>query len=309
MKAHAGPAVIEAVTDRRRWWTDQLWRWACAGAAWGGAAMLVWVVMLVLWRGSRAWRSGLLMQGAGPTPEASGLGAALAGTLLCALGAVLLAAPVGLGAAVAIEELRPRGVLGRGLREGLRRAVQLLATAPAIVLGLVGVSLWGVPHDCPPPSPDQAWPCPPGRTLWGGSLTLGLVLSPWAARAVLGLLGTVPREARTAARALGASAWQTVRRVVLPRVWRGLPPVLLRLMAFAVAEGAALLVFVGPGPVGRAPHALGDPFTTLPVQVYLWAGHPEAGFRELAWAGLLALGVLVLTLRGGAALMTPRPGD
>jgi phosphate transport system permease protein len=80
-------------------------------------------------------------------------------------------------------------------------------------------------------------------------------------------------------------------------------------LAFAVAEGAALLVFVGSAPVGRAPRSAGDPFTTLPVQVYQWAGRPEPGFRELAWAGLLALGVLVLTLRGCAALMASRPGD
>jgi phosphate transport system permease protein len=208
----------------------------------------------------------------------------------------LLAIPVGVAAAVFLEEYaRP----GR-----IRRIIQInianLAGVPSIVYGILGLALFvralGVKNFAL------------GPTLWAGGLTLALLILPVVVIATQEALRTVPNSLRQAALALGATRWQMVRDHVLPAALPGILTGTILGISRAIGETAPLLMVGAAGSILRTPRGPGDRYTALPVEIYNYAKDPNVAFQTVAAGGILILLVLLLSMNATAIVIRNRYG-
>ena len=211
------------------------------------------------------------------------------------LGLVLLIAiPIGVGAAVFLEEFaRP----GR-----LRNLIQLnlanLAGVPSIVYGLLGLALFveafGVKG------------LAMGKVLWAGGLTLSLLVLPIVVIATREALRAVPISLRHAALALGATKWQVVRDHVLPSAVPGILTGTILAVSRAIGETAPLLMVGAAATILQLPSGPSSLYTALPVEIYNYAKEPNAAMRSVAAGGILLLLALLLTMNSVAIIIRNR---
>ncbi len=223
---------------------------------------------------------------------------AIAGFKIGAIGSLwllglvhLFAIPVGVGAAVYLEEyVRP----GR-VRRIIQTNIANLAGVPSIVYGILGLAVFvrafGFKR------------LALGPTLWAGGLTLGLLILPVIVIATQEALRTVPPSLRQAALALGATRWQVVRDHVLPASLPGILTGAILGLSRAIGETAPLLMVGAAGSILRAPKGPGDRFTALPVEIYNYAKEPNSDFQTVAAGGILLLLMLLLTMNATAILI------
>lgn len=217
--------------------------------------------------------------------SASGLLPALAGSLWLIGLTALIAVPVGVGAAIGLEEYGGRGRLARLAEINIAN----LAGVPSVVYGLLGLGLFV-----------QAlrW----DRSLLAGAGTLALLVLPIVIITAREALRAVPLGVREASLALGATKWQTVWHQVLPMSLPGLLTGLILAVSRALGETAPLLVIGALTYVPFVPDGPRSPFTALPVQIYTWVSRPREGFRANAAAAILVL-LATLVLVNGLAIV------
>ena len=220
-----------------------------------------------------------LTSGDSREPELAGVGGAVVGSFLALLVTLAVAFPLGVAAAVYLEEFAPRT---RGT-EILELNINNLAAVPSIVFGLLGLAVYlnafGLPRSAP---------------LVGG-LTLALMTLPTIIIAGRAAILAVPPSIREAARGLGASPLQVVVHHVLPLALPGILTGTIIGMARALGETAPLLMIGMVAFVVDVPRGFTDAATALPVQIFLWADSPERAFVEkVSGAILVLLGFLVL---------------
>jgi phosphate transport system permease protein len=234
----------------------------------------------------RLWRSGRSVD-----PDEAGFKMGIAGSLWL-LGLVFaMAIPVGIGAAVYLEEYAPPG--------RLRRAIQLnitnLAAVPSIVYGILGLAVFvrGLHLRA---------------VLLAGGLTLGLLVLPIVVIATQEALRTVPKSLRQAALALGATKWQMIRDHVLPSALPGILTGTILALSRAIGETAPLLMIGAAAGISRPPKGILSRFTALPVQIYNFAKEPDPKFQVVAAGGILILLALLLTMNAAAIFIRNRYG-
>lgn len=229
--------------------------------------------------------TGVLLLNAGSSPDAgvsarSGLGSAVAGTLWLAFLTAVIAVPVGVGAAVYLEEYAPRTRAWRSLAAVLTN----LAGVPPVVYGIAGLALFVRGMGL-------------GPSILAGGLTLGVLTVPGVIASSSRALASVPESLRWNALGLGATRWQVVRDQVLraaaPDIVRGCSAALLR----AVGAAAPLLIIGAASFTTFAPASPRDPLTALPAQIFAWTARPQAGFPALA-AGASVTLLFVMALIG-----------
>jgi phosphate transport system permease protein len=191
-------------------------------------------------------------------------------------GALLLAAPVGVGAAVWLCEWGPPRLCGL-----LRSLLDALAGVPSIVFGLFGFSLFVV---------RLGW----GWSIASGAATLALMILPTVVRTAEEALAALPRSLREGALALGATRWQTVRRVLLPAAAPGILTGLILGSGRALGETAALLLTAGSD--SGLPASPLDPGRSLSVHLYILATEGLSGSRAYATALVLVAALLLVNL-------------
>jgi phosphate transport system permease protein len=236
--------------------------------------------------------------------EQAGILPALLGTLWLNVLAAALSVPLGVGAAVWLEEysasnpsLRRSGALGRRAMAWLSWLVEVnianLAGVPSILYGLLGlgvfVRLLGM-----------------GRSLLAGACTLALLVLPVVILAAREALRTVPDSYREAAYALGATRWQVVRRVVLPLALPGVLTGAILAVSRAIGETAPLVVVGAVVYITFLPKSPMSPFSALPIQIFNWTSRPQAGFLTNAAAAITVLLATLLLLNAGAILLRAR---
>jgi phosphate transport system permease protein len=229
-------------------------------------------------------------------PAVAGFRAGIVGSLWLLLLVAGFAIPVGVGAAVFLEEFAPPGLI--------RRAIQInianLAGVPSIVYGILGLAVFvrafGVKGLALGPS------------LWAGALTLGLLVLPVVVIATQESLRTVPPSLRQAALALGATRWQVVRDHVLPGALPGILTGTILALSRAIGETAPLLMVGAAGSILRLPRTPSDRYTALPVEIYNFAREPNTAFQAVAAGGILILLVLLLTMNATAIIIRNRWG-
>ena len=206
-------------------------------------------------------------------PEIAGVGGAIMGSFYMLLVTLVLAFPIGVTAAIYLEEFAPKN----RITDLIEVNVNNLAAVPSIVFGLLGlavfINLFHLPRSAP---------------IVGG-LTLTLMTLPTIIIAARAALKAVPPSIREAAYGVGASPIQVVFHHVLPLATPGILTGTIIGMARALGETAPLLMIGMVAFIVDIPGGPFDPATALPVQIFLWADSPERGFVEKVSAAILVL--------------------
>ena len=216
--------------------------------------------------------------------ELAGVGGAIVGSLLTLLVTLAVAFPLGVAAAVYLEEFAPHN----RWTDVIEVNINNLAAVPSIVFGLLGLAVFLNTLELPRSAP-----------LVGG-LTLALMTLPTIIIAGRSAIQAVPPSIREAARGLGASPLQVVAHHVLPLALPGILTGTIIGMARALGETAPLLMIGMVAFVVDVPAGFTDAATALPVQIYLWADTPERGFVEKVSGAIMVLLAFLVLMNGTA---------
>ena len=223
-------------------------------------------------------------------PEISGIRGALAGSALTLLVTLLLSFPIGVGAALYLEEFAPRN----RWTDLIEVNINNLAAVPSIVFGLLGLAVFlnffGLPRSVP----------------MVGGMVLALMTLPTIIIAGRAALASVPPSIREAALGIGASRMQTVTHHVLPLAMPGILTGAIIGMARALGETAPLLMIGMVAFIVDVPHTPFDPATVLPVQIFLWVDSPERAFVERTSAAIIVLLGFLIAMNGLAVVLRRR---
>ena len=223
-------------------------------------------------------------------PELAGIWGATKGSFFMLLVTVLLAFPLGVAAAIYLEEFAPRSWLVDVIEVNINN----LAAVPSIVFGLLGlavfINFFGLPRSAP---------------LVGG-LVLTLMTLPVIIIASRAAIKSVPPSVREAALGVGASKMQMVAHHVLPLALPGMMTGAIIGMARALGESAPLLMIGMVAFIVEVPGGPMSPASALPVQIYLWADSPEKAFVELTSAAIMVLMAFLLVMNGAAVWLRNR---
>lgn len=219
-------------------------------------------------------------QGDSRSPELAGIKSALMGSFYTILVTLLLAFPMGIAAAVYIEEFAPKNRFLHFIELNINN----LASVPSIIFGLLGLVVFiNLIH------------MPRSSSLVGG-MTLALMIMPTIFIATRSALHTVPKAIAHAAEALGASRMQVVFHHKIPLALPGILTGTILGVARALGESAALLMIGMVAFVADPPTSPRDPATVLPVQIFNWARNPEAGFVDHTAAAIMVLLLFLMTI-------------
>jgi phosphate transport system permease protein len=223
------------------------------------------------------------------SPELAGILPALVGSACLMVLTAVIAIPIGVGAAIYLEEYAWAGRLTAFIEVNISN----LAGVPSIIYGLLGLELF-------------VRAMAMGRSLLAGAATLALLTLPMVIMASREALRTVPHSIREACYALGADRWQTIRRVVLPMSLPGILTGIILSIARAIGETAPLITIGALTYVAFLPDSIHSDFTALPIQVFNWISRPQAGFHVNAAAGIIVLLAIMLLLNGLAIWLRAR---
>ncbi len=259
------------------------------GATVFGLVVLAFLLVDVFAEGQPWLSGGFLTHYMSADPARAGIRSALVGTLWLMLLTTLLAVPVGVGAAVWLEEYAPRGRVLRLVQLNIAN----LAGVPSVLYGMLGLTLFvrALALD---------------RSLIAGGLTMALLVLPVIVISTQEALRAVPQGLRESAYALGATRWQVIRHHLLPVAAPGILTGVILSLARAAGETAPLLIIGGFVFIAFSPHSLLDPFTALPIQIFNWTGQPQPSFRGLAAAAIVVLMGLMLLLNAAAIYLRTR---
>ena len=223
-------------------------------------------------------------------PSEAGIYAALVGSLYVIALTAVIAIPVGIAAALYLEEYaNRRGRVARLIEINIAN----LAGVPSIIYGLLGLGLF------------VRW-MRMGPSVLAGSSTLALLVLPVVILATREALRAVPGSLREGSYALGATKWQTTWHQVLPAAFPSILTGLILALSRAIGETAPLITIGALTYVPFAPNSIWSPFTVLPIQVFNWVSRPQAAFSENAAAGIIVLLVVLLIMNGTAIALRDR---
>jgi phosphate transport system permease protein len=220
-------------------------------------------------------------------PELAGIRGAVMGSMFTLIVTLLLSFPIGVAAAVYLEEFAPKN----RWTDLVEVNINNLAAIPSIVFGLLGLAVFlNFMH------------LPRSASMVGG-LVLTLMTLPTIIIASRASLKSVPPSIREAALGVGASKMQTISHHILPLAMPGMMTGTIIGMARALGETAPLLMIGMVAFIVDVPQGFNDPATVLPVQIYLWADSPERAFVERTSAAILVLLSLLLTMNAAAVFL------
>ncbi len=260
------PADVRKISDQQLSWIDKL-------SAEGNLAKL--------------FNWGFFTNGASSNPEVAGIGVALVGSLFMMSTVLLLAVPLGVAAAVYLEEFAPKNFWTDLIEVNINN----LAAVPSIVFGLLGLAIFinfaGLPRSA---------------SIVGG-LVLTLMTLPTIIIATRAAIGAVPPSIREAALGVGASKMQTISHHVVPLAMPGILTGTIIGLAKALGETAPLLMIGMVAFVVEYPSSPLAPSTALPVQIYMWANSAEPPFVERTSGAALVLLALLICMNLVAVIL------
>jgi phosphate transport system permease protein len=214
---------------------------------------------------------------------------ALMGTIWVIALTGLMALPIGVAAAIYLEEYGSRSRLARFIELNIAN----LAAVPSIIYGLLGLGLFvrlmGM-----------------GQSVLAGAATLALLALPVVILSTREALRTVPKSIREGSYALGATKWQTIWHQVLPMATPGVLTGLILALSRSIGETAPLITIGALTYIPFAPDTVWSKFTVLPIQVFNWVSRPQADFKANAAAGILVLLALLLSMNAIAIIVRDR---
>lgn len=234
---------------------------------------------------------GFLTNSHSNTAENAGIYPALVGSALLMVVVSLVSFPLGVGAAIYMEEYAPDNKLTRLIRINISN----LAGVPSIVYGLLGlgifVNLVGLGYG----------------TVLAGGVTLALLILPIVIISSREAIRSVPDSHRQASYGMGATKWQTVGKVVLPQAIPGILTGTILSLGRAIGETAPLIMIGAPHVVFSTPTGLGDKVSAMPMQIFIWSEFPSRAFQYgVVAAGVVTLLVVLLTMNSVAIYLRDR---
>lgn len=254
----------------------------------GLAAIIVWAVV----EGGPRLNLELFTNGTSRLfPETAGYREAILGSLYVIGGVIALIVPLGVGAAVYLEEYADKT---RWYNRLIELNIQNLAGVPSIVFGILGLAFI------------VRGPGSLGFVAAAGSITIAMLVLPTVIIAAREAIRAVPPSIREGSLALGATQWQTTWRQVLPAALSGILTGTILAVSRAFGEAAPLLLVGATTFVTFDPQFLENRFTTLPVQIYNYSKQPQDEFQLLAAAGVLVMLALLLVVNSFAIWLRNR---
>lgn len=265
--------------------------------------MLLWLSLLVAFATLVTLIVSTLIQGAGrldatlftnypsSRPEEAGARPAILGSVWVIVTTAILAIPLGIAAALHLEEFADRKT---PFNRFVELNIQNLSAIPSIIYGMLAIgmlSILGVQDK---------------NIVIGGALALALLILPVIIISTREALRAVPRELRSGSLALGASEVQTSLRITLPSAIPGIATGTILSLSRALGEAAPLLLLGALVFISFDPNGLLSGFTTMPIQIYSWTGAPQAGFHELAAATSIVLVAILLAMNALAIAIRNR---
>ena len=254
-----------------------------------GLAGLAALLMRVLWEGVPWLSIHFITDYPSRFPEQAGMKSAIFGTIWIMGLTALFTIPVGVGAAIYLEEYAPKNWFTRIIEVNISN----LAGVPSIVYGLLGLAVFVQILSL-------------GRTVVAGALTMSLLVMPIVIIASREAIRAVPSTYREASYGLGATKFQTVKDIVLPQATPGIMTGTILAMSRAIGEAAPMvaisalvfLTFIPTNPL--------DEFSVMPIQIYNWVSQPQAGFGGIAAAGIIVLLGVLLSMNAVAIYIRNR---
>jgi phosphate transport system permease protein len=252
-------------------------------------ATLIWTIVDQGWERLVADPAGFLSNYVSRLPARAGIKAALVGSAYLMALTALFTFPVGVGAAIYLEEFAPRNRLTNFVEANIAN----LAGVPSVVYGLLGLGIF-------------ARFLRMGPSLLAGALTLTVMSLPVVIVAAREAIRAVPEGIRLGAYALGATKWQTVSRQVLPAAMPGTLTGTILALSRAIGETAPLLVIGLPIVIFNLPNDLRDPVSALPLLIFDWTSRPQPAFAAAAAAASIILLALLLAMNAVAIFLRNR---
>ncbi|MBT7990901.1 MAG: phosphate ABC transporter permease PstA [Anaerolineae bacterium] len=235
-------------------------------------------------------------------PERAGVRTAVLGSLWVVTITLLFAFPLGVGAAIYLEEYAGDRWFNRLIQANINN----LAGVPSIIYGILGLAIFvrglepltsGAFMGSVDPTTAN------GRTILSAGLTLGLLILPLIIINAQEAIRAVPGSLRNASFGLGATKWQTIWHHVLPNSVPGILTGTILAISRALGETAPLVVVGASTFITFDPTSPFSKFTTLPIQIYQWTSRPQDEFRNIAAAAIIVLLVILLSLNAIAVFM------
>ena len=295
------------ISRLRREFINRAFAITCASVAILAAGVLLVLIVSIAIDGARYLSWTFLTENAHYLPDQSGFFNAVVGSLWICVICALTALPIGIGAAIYLNEFAPRSRFTRFIQLNISN----LAGVPSVVYGLIGLAVFvsffnifnsSSPVYATPTSPNSIFylGLPFGRSVLAGGLTLSLVVLPVVIIATQEALRAVPNSLREGSLALGSTRWQTVRRMILPAALPGIMTGSILSLSRAIGETAPILVVGASLYYTAIPANLLDSYSAMPVQIYAWAGDTNPEFHMLAASGIVVLLTVLLTFNAVA---------
>lgn len=219
-------------------------------------------------------------------PVDAGIKAAIMGTVWMMGVTAPISFILGVGTAIYLEEYARKNTFTKFIQMNISN----LAGVPSIVFGLLGLTLFvrGLGFE---------------RSVLAGGLTMALLILPIIVVASQESIRAVPKEFREASFGMGATKWQTIRRVVLPSAIPGILTGNILALSRAIGETAPLIMIGALTYIAFVPENLMSQFTVMPIQIYNWTGRPQEEFQFVAAAGIIVLLAMLLIMNLIAVLI------
>lgn len=277
---------------RRRRRKGRAFQLVCLATTLVGVAVLVVLLVDVLVDGLGWITPHFFTEFPSRLPERAGIKSALYGTVWLMALVAIVSFPLGVAAAVWLEEYADRGWLQTVIQTNIAN----LAGVPSIVYGILGLTVF------------VRWMAAitGGRSVLSGALTISLLILPIIIIAAQEAVRAVPDSIRQASYGLGATKWQTVRHHVLPNALPGILTGTILALSRAIGETAPLIMIGALTFIAFVPEGPRDQFTVLPIQIFNWVSRPQDEFRHLAAAAIIVLLVLLLSMNALAIWLRNR---
>lgn len=241
----------------------------------------------------RSWVDGAFITDTlSDTPALTGIWPALVGSIYLMLTTILIAFPLGVGAAIYLQEYATHNWYNNLIEINIRN----LAGVPSIIYGMLGLAIFV----------RALGDITNQRSILSAGLTLALLILPIIIVNAQEALRAVPSTIREASYGLGATKWQTISRQVLPSAIPGIMTGTILAMSRAIGETAPLIVVGAATFLTVTPDSPLARFTALPIQIWYWTQQPDDQFRNAAAAAIIVLLVVLLTMNSFAIILRNR---
>ncbi len=251
----------------------------------------------------RSWiSSNFVTSSISSSATTAGLKTALLGSLWIIGITVLFAFPIGIGAAIYLEEYADKSFVNRLIEINIRN----LAGVPSIIYGILGLAVFVRILGELTSGKVFGMEDTNGRTVLSAALTMALLILPVIIINAQEAIRAVPSTIREASMGIGATKWQTIWRQILPASLPGIMTGIILSMSRAVGETAPLIVVGASTFIGIDPNGPFSKFTVIPIQIYQWTARAELEFKNVAAAAIIVLLVLLVLFNGTAIIIRQR---